>query len=1463
MAQPFVLSVDLQVQKVLGLANVKEQLAGLSINTDIGSLQQASSQLKSIGNLSSSLSSNLNTVAQAFNNLNKSASAATSSIANTEKVSSSANKSMTSFSDSIFLAGKRYAAFVLATGVAFKAVGFLSDAVNSTLEFESALTRLDQILDQGSNRVANLKKQFLELSTATGTSASDLTEVATILAQAGLGDSIDKAIEPLARIPLLPAFKDIKGTTEGLIAVFNQFGLKAEDTSRIIDQLNEVANKFAVTSEDVIEGVKRGGAAFASTGGSLEEFIQLFTTIRQVTQLSAETVGTAIKTISSRIFQPSTQSFLSKEGISTTNALTGEFVGLNNILLQVADKFNSLSVPRQQEFARQLGGIRQIGQILAAVRNPQLFEQVGNALAGSSGSAQRDAAKALETTSKQLDILAAKANELIQTLAPTTIIPFIKALTELGTAAVSVAGALSPLLPLLTSLAVFAAGKGLAGLASTLGSKLLGGGGLGSKGLLGPNIESLLFNDIGNLLNNNTAERIQRRLQGQLGGPGTPSVSGRVGQTLQNNPLLGVAGTAIFGTIAAQSLKTETAIDILGKESAETASNIVQFSTSLLTAIALLRGQSITGAIKGLVSGIGGALGGGVLGGTLAIGGLAGIVAGAAHASALNDTIDELLNQAIESIRKTDFTKLSIGRTGLDRVQQQLGLIAEKFTISEGFKEINRFNIGEATSGIDAIRRFSDNFFTLLTSLDALKAGFQGVSVTEFKQAGAIKQFVEANLGQLTTLFENAAKENIGNAVNAFSAGLQKREGVSPEIASRITEEFEKQIGGESALNARAESVRVQDQSIKEFERIQKQLISIVLPTNLTGQLLQFSKAVQETTDTINSSQEAFNAQINTIQGINPRSFNIQNSPRQIEGLIRSGSANSLFGDLQGIPQFISNITDVKDLIQKFAVTISSLPNDTGKAIDLENEIRSFIDQQNIPNTAKQQFLTIFNQVGEELNSAISSGFVSPDDVKKLFEEKFKTLGLSSADAIVNNVGAAIQNIFSQIQDRTNRLATIRRLEVQSNILPESQSQFLTNQFERAGVGIGVRGQGSFNQLRGTFEQFQEETRRRRTGVSGVADATINPPENFFEDFSSRLADVVLNEGARKNLTDRLVSVTDEITRLRSNLQTLTVNGKGSGDEFLRSTARLEQLEKQSIELQTTFEALRESTDAARKSQIEELALRQQIQKFNLESNLQQRVGEGGISSEDARRQLFALDQQQIKERSDLDRQFQSILQDDAQRRLQLAQIVDKNTQTQFDAANIQLSAAKIFQSAVLPLTGLNQSAIQSLDIPNNVLNINPEQVRSGAISQDELFKAINDTNNALGSIPANILGPLIEAFTEAENRRIENNKNIESQISQGEFQGGIPNIDELIGEITGLTAAIKEPGSLKINADQKIVIDVAGISNDIVTELTDSLRGLATKAASIFTRRALDNLSSRVDTETSIAIQGTVKDLE
>ena len=107
---------------------------------------------------------------------------------------------------------------------------------------------------------------------------------------------------------------------------------------------------------------------FVEAGGSLEDLLGLFTSIRATTRESAESIATGLRTIFTRIQRPSTIRFLEDLGIKLTDA-EGKFVGAFKAVKLLSEGLGSLD-PRDIRFSKiveELGGFRQIGKVIPLI----------------------------------------------------------------------------------------------------------------------------------------------------------------------------------------------------------------------------------------------------------------------------------------------------------------------------------------------------------------------------------------------------------------------------------------------------------------------------------------------------------------------------------------------------------------------------------------------------------------------------------------------------------------------------------------------------------------------------------------------------------------------------------------------------------------------------------------------------------------------------------------------------------------------------------------------------------------------------------------------------------------------------------------------------------------------------------------------------------------------------------------
>lgn len=355
----------------------------------------------------------------------------------------------TKFGDAIGLATKRFSAFIIGSAPIFLLINAFRLATREALKFEEQLTKIEQVIDATRKQSNDVSKAIRQAALATGTAASEVAESVQVFAQAGFQDpkQLAAVAEQIAKIPLTATFGTTQETTEGLIAVFGQFNKGLADTADILDLVNQLAADFAAESGDLFEAVKRGGAAFATAGGSLEEFLSLFTVLRSASRESAEALGTFLKTGFAQLLSKGSQERIKALGIQSET--------LVDQLKDLGELFNSPNSPftriQKIQIAEELTGQRNFNRFLTLIQeisDPAVFAQLEESLGKASGSVDRTVGRRLDDVGKSFERVKIAFNDFVtEILKQDSIKQFTKILADIAIAATNLTTVLGKLIP--------------------------------------------------------------------------------------------------------------------------------------------------------------------------------------------------------------------------------------------------------------------------------------------------------------------------------------------------------------------------------------------------------------------------------------------------------------------------------------------------------------------------------------------------------------------------------------------------------------------------------------------------------------------------------------------------------------------------------------------------------------------------------------------------------------------------------------------------------------------------------------------------------------------------------------------------------------------------------------------------------------------------------------------------------
>lgn len=182
-----------------------------------------------------------------------------------------------------------------------------------------------------------------------------------------------------------------------IISQMIAFGIEAENAQSIIDKVNEVANRFSVSSGDLSKALGIVASTSAAMGNSIDQTLGVVTAITEQTR-NASKSARAANTIFSRLAQVVDEN--SETGQKLTeiyNSLgialydsSGQMRSTYDILADLASQWGSLDKNTQQYIAITSAGTNQLNNFLALMNNFDHATQATATSIDSAGSAMKE-----------------------------------------------------------------------------------------------------------------------------------------------------------------------------------------------------------------------------------------------------------------------------------------------------------------------------------------------------------------------------------------------------------------------------------------------------------------------------------------------------------------------------------------------------------------------------------------------------------------------------------------------------------------------------------------------------------------------------------------------------------------------------------------------------------------------------------------------------------------------------------------------------------------------------------------------------------------------------------------------------------------------------------------------------------------------------------------------------------------
>ena len=299
---------------------------------------------------------------------------------------------------------------VVSYGTALNLVRRIYGTLISTItDMDKALTNMTVVTQLSRKQAWQLTGTLQDLAKTTGMTTTEVANMTTMYLQQG--QSLSEALElteaaaKAARIAGISGSESINLLTNAM----NGFQLKASKAMEVSDKFAALAAAAATDYEELATALSKVAAQANLAGMSMDFTLGLLTKGIEVTREAPETIGTALKTVISRMRELTDYGETLEDGVDVNRVETalknigvqlrdtnGEFRDLDDVLAEVGTKWDDLNKNQQANVAVALAGTRQQSRLIAMMQDFDRTQELVNISMNSAGATAAQHRKYME-----------------------------------------------------------------------------------------------------------------------------------------------------------------------------------------------------------------------------------------------------------------------------------------------------------------------------------------------------------------------------------------------------------------------------------------------------------------------------------------------------------------------------------------------------------------------------------------------------------------------------------------------------------------------------------------------------------------------------------------------------------------------------------------------------------------------------------------------------------------------------------------------------------------------------------------------------------------------------------------------------------------------------------------------------------------------------------------------------------
>lgn len=298
------------------------------------------------------------------------------------------------------------------------------DAIATVKELDATMTEMAVVTDLSVGDYWEQLPEYSQRASELGVSINSAYKAATLYYQQGLKSNEVTAISTETLKMAKIAGMDAAEATDKMTAALRGFNMELNEASarRVADVYSELAAVTAASTQEIANAMTKTASIAHSAGMEFETTAAFLSQIVETTRESAETAGTAMKTIIAR-FQElkkspdeiddidgevvdanAIETALRSVGVSLRDA-SGQFRELDDVFMELSSKWDTLDKNTQRYIATIAAGSRQQSRFIAMMSDYKRTQELVAKANTSAGASQRQFEKTTESLEYKLEQL--------------------------------------------------------------------------------------------------------------------------------------------------------------------------------------------------------------------------------------------------------------------------------------------------------------------------------------------------------------------------------------------------------------------------------------------------------------------------------------------------------------------------------------------------------------------------------------------------------------------------------------------------------------------------------------------------------------------------------------------------------------------------------------------------------------------------------------------------------------------------------------------------------------------------------------------------------------------------------------------------------------------------------------------------------------------------------------------------